>query len=296
MKWRGRRQSGNIEDKRQQTSSGGFGGGRRLPVRLPKGRGGRFGLVGILVIVGVSLFLGVDPTVLLQGGLQPAPQVETRRLAQDDKLSQFVAVVLADTEDTWHNLFAKANTQYEEPKLVLFSGAVQSACGYAQSATGPFYCPGDRKVYLDLSFFQDLKSRFGAPGDFAQAYVIAHEVGHHIQTLLGISQQVSQQRHKLSEVAGNKLSVRLELQADCFAGVWAYYADNTRQLLEAGDIDEALKAATAIGDDRLQQQGTGRVVPDSFTHGTSKQRVRWFKKGFETGAVDACNSFSATTL
>ncbi|MEH6524425.1 MAG: neutral zinc metallopeptidase [Sneathiella sp.] len=296
MKWRGRRQSGNIEDRRQQTTSGGFGGGRRLPIRLPRGRGGRLGLVGVLVIVGISLFLGVDPTVLLQGGMQSAPQVESRQPPQADKLSQFVAVVLADTEETWHHLFAKANTQYEEPKLVIFSGAVQSACGYAQSAMGPFYCPGDRKVYLDLTFFQDLKNRFGAPGDFAQAYVIAHEVGHHIQTLLGISQRVSQQRHKLSEAKGNKLSVMLELQADCFAGVWAYYADNARQLLEAGDIDEALNAATAIGDDRLQQQGTGSVVPDSFTHGTSKQRVRWFKKGFETGNVDECNTFAAATL
>jgi uncharacterized protein len=296
MKWRGRRQSRNIEDKRRQTGSGGFGGRGRMPIRLPKGRGGKLGIVGVLVVVGVSLFLGVDPTVLLQGGMQPAPQMESRQPPKDDQVSQFVAVVLADTEDTWHTLFAEANQRYEEPKLVIFSGSVQSACGFAQSAMGPFYCPGDRKVYLDLTFFQDLKNRFGAPGDFAQAYVIAHEVGHHIQTLLGISQKVSQQRHSLSESEGNKFSVMLELQADCFAGVWAFYADNTRQLLETGDIDEALNAATAIGDDRLQQQGTGRVVPDSFTHGTSEQRVRWFRTGYDTGKVDDCNTFSAARL
>ncbi|USG61959.1 zinc metallopeptidase [Sneathiella marina] len=296
MKWRGRRQSDNIEDRRQQTSAGGYRGGRRLPVRLPKGRGGRFGLVGILIIVGVSLFLGVDPAVLLQGGMQPVSQVENRQPVQGDEPSQFVAVVLADTEDTWHTLFANAQRQYEEPKLVIFSDTVNSACGYAQSAMGPFYCPGDRKVYLDLSFFQDLKNRFGAPGDFAQAYVIAHEVGHHIQTLLGISQQVNKQRSKLSKAEGNKLSVMLELQADCFAGIWAYYADNARQLLDAGDVGEALNAAAAIGDDRLQHQGTGRVVPDSFTHGTSRQRVRWFTKGFETGNVDTCNTFAAAEL
>ena len=267
-----------------------------MPVRLPRGRGGKLGLVGVLIAVGVSLFLGIDPTVLLQGGMQPAPQMESRQPPKDDQASQFVAVVLADTEDTWHTLFAEANEQYEEPKLVTFSGSVQSACGFAQSAMGPFYCPGDRKVYLDLTFFQDLKNRFGAPGDFAQAYVIAHEVGHHIQTLLGISQKVGQQSQTLSEKEGNKLSVMLELQADCFAGVWAFYADNTRQLLESGDIDEALNAATAIGDDRLQQQGSGRVVPDSFTHGTSEQRVRWFRTGYDSGQVDDCNTFSAARL
>ena len=301
MRWRGGRRSDNIEDRRGQPGAGGSGRGRGIPIRLPGGRGGKLGIVGVLVIVGISLFLGIDPTVLLQGGmpqggLQPPPQSETRRSVAGDELTQFVAVVLADTEDTWRTLFENSNETYREPKLVLFSGAVQSACGFAQSAQGPFYCPGDQKVYLDLSFFEELHRRFKAPGDFAQAYVIAHEVGHHVQTLLGISQKVHEQRSRLNDVEGNKLSVRLELQADCFAGVWAYNADRSRQILEAGDIEEALNAATAIGDDRLQKQATGTVTPDSFTHGSSKQRVRWFTKGFEGGNVRSCDTFGTNNL
>lgn len=296
MRWRGGRRSDNIEDRRGQGSPRGIGRGRGIPVRLPRGRGGKLGLVGVLVVVGISLFLGIDPTVLLQGGMQTRPQQEVSRPVADDDLTQFVSVVLADTEDTWHALFESANQRYQEPTLVLFSGAVQSACGYAQSAMGPFYCPGDQKVYLDLSFFKELHNRFGAPGDFAQAYVIAHEVGHHVQTLLGISQKVHEQRSRLSEVEGNKLSVRLELQADCFSGVWAYNADRSRNILEAGDIEEALNAATAIGDDRLQKQSTGTVVPDSFTHGSSEQRVRWFMTGFENGDVRSCDTFGTNEL
>ncbi|MCC3304271.1 neutral zinc metallopeptidase [Sneathiella sp. HT1-7] len=301
MRWRGRRRSDNIEDRRGQTSTGGLGRGRGMPIRLPRGRGGKLGIVGILVVVGISLFLGIDPTALLQGGIQSGgmqsqPQPKISRSGADDELSKFVSVVLADTEDTWHALFESADRRYQEPALVLFSDAVQSACGFAQSAMGPFYCPGDQKVYLDLAFFQELHDRFGAPGDFAQAYVIAHEVGHHVQTLLGISQKVHEQRGQVGKVEGNKLSVRLELQADCFAGIWAYNADRSRNLLEAGDIEEALNAATAIGDDRLQKQSSGRVVPDSFTHGSSKQRVKWFMTGFENGDVRKCDTFSTNNL
>ncbi|WP_334129862.1 KPN_02809 family neutral zinc metallopeptidase [Sneathiella sp.] len=298
MRWRGRRRSDNIEDRRGQSAGGPFGGGGRIPVRLPGGGGGKLGIVGILVVVGISLFLGIDPGVLLQGGLGGGQQPEQYETVgpESDETAQFVAVVLGDTEESWHEIFSDLNRSYEEPKLVLFSGAVQSACGFAQSAMGPFYCPGDRKVYLDLSFFKELKSRFNAPGDFAQAYVIAHEVGHHVQTLLGISGKVHEQRSRVSEAEGNRLSVRLELQADCFAGIWANHADNARQLLESGDIEEALGAATAIGDDRLQKQATGTVVPDSFTHGTSAQRVRWFKTGYSSGDVRDCDTFSAARL
>lgn len=301
MRWRGGRRSDNIEDRRGQSNAGGFGRGRGMPIRLPRGRGGKLGIVGILAIIGISLFLGIDPSVILQGGglqggVPSVPQSQTTRSAGSDELTQFVAVVLADTEDTWRALFENSNETYLEPKLVLFSGAVQSDCGFAQSAQGPFYCPGDQKVYLDLSFFEELHSRFKAPGDFAQAYVIAHEVGHHVQTLLGISQKVHEQKSRLNDVEGNKLSVRLELQADCFAGVWAYNADRSRQILEAGDVEEALNAATAIGDDRLQKKATGTVIPDSFTHGSSKQRVRWFKKGLEAGDVRSCDTFGTNDL
>ena len=201
-------------------------------------------------------------------------------------------MVLADTEETWHGIFRSSGRPYEEPKLVLFSGAVQSACGFAQAAVGPFYCPGDRKLYLDLEFFEDLSRRFGAPGDFAQAYVIAHEVGHHVQTLLGISQRVHAARARQSPAEANAMSVRLELQADCFAGVWAHHADRVRKIVESGDLEEALNAASAIGDDRLQRQGRGYVSPDSFTHGTSAQRVRWFRRGFSDGNPQACDAFA----
>ena len=307
MRWRGGRRSDNIEDRRGQSAGGGgFGGlgsGRgRIPIRLPRGRRGKLGGLGLLVVIGIALFLGVDPMVLLQGGgmpqmgQQPAPQTQARRTAPQDEMAQFVSVVLADTEDTWHALFRNANRSYKEPKLVLFTGAVNSACGFAQAAMGPFYCPGDQKVYIDLGFFADLRQRFRAPGDFAQAYVIAHEVGHHVQTLLGISRKVHELRGKVSKSEGNKLSVRQELQADCFAGVWAHNADKARKILEKGDIDEALNAASAIGDDRLQKQATGRVVPDSFTHGTSAQRQRWFKRGLKSGKVNDCDTFAAKKL
>ncbi len=289
MRWRGRRESGNIEDMRGQGGMGGF--------RLPGGGGGKLGIVGTIVVVLAGLYFGVDPSVFLGGG---APQAPTRAVdpgtpeAQESRA--FVATVLADTEDTWHALFGQMGRSYEEPKLVLFSGSVQSACGFAQSASGPFYCPGDRKVYLDTSFFDELSRRFGAPGDFAQAYVIAHEIGHHVQTLLGISQQVHSLRGKISQTEDNAMSVRLELQADCFAGVWAHHAQRSRDMLEAGDVEEALTAATAIGDDRLQQQSQGHVVPDAFTHGSSAQRVRWFRQGMQTGTLDACDTFNARDL
>jgi predicted metalloprotease len=254
------------------------------------------GGIGVIVLLLLALFFGVDPSLLLQQGVpemapeQNAPPATPRT---DDPLRDFVSVVLADTEDTWEALFRRMNRVYEHPRLVLFSGAVESACGFAQAAVGPFYCPEDQKLYLDLSFFRDLRDRFGAPGDFAQAYVIAHEVGHHVQTLLGISQEVRGAQRRLSPAQANALSVMQELQADCFAGVWAHHADQSRQLLEQGDIEEGLNAAAAIGDDRLQRQGRGYVSPESFTHGTSAQRVGWFKRGIESGDVGQCETFSA---
>jgi hypothetical protein len=257
------------------------------------------GGIGTIILVLVGLYLGIDPTQLLQqtGSLsstyQNAPYAQT---AEEQAEAEFVSVVLADTEDTWHAIFTKSGRQYIEPKLVLFTGAVQSACGYAQSATGPFYCPADQKVYLDLRFFEDLKRRFKAPGDFAEAYVIAHEVGHHVQTLTGLSAKIHETRRKLPEAQANALLVRQELQADCFAGLWAHHADRTRRIIEEGDIEEALNAANAIGDDRLQMQSRGYVVPDSFTHGTSAQRVKWFKRGFTNGSYGACNTFDTNDL
>lgn len=224
----------------------------------------------------------------------PAPSTENTKL--EDEQSQFVAVVLADTEDTWNAVFRKAGRDYREPSLVLFSGSVRSACGFAQAAMGPFYCPADQKVYIDLSFYSDLQNRFRAPGDFAQAYVIAHEVGHHVQTLLGISEQVRRQQAQLSKVEANQLSVRQELQADCLAGIWAHHADRTRALLEEGDIEEGLNAASAIGDDRLQKQSQGYVTPESFTHGSSAQRVKWFKRGYVSGDINACDTFGESRL
>ncbi|MEN3976567.1 neutral zinc metallopeptidase [Emcibacter sp. SYSU 3D8] len=294
MRWRGRRESSNIEDMRGQGSTG------RRGLRMPGsgGGGGKLGIIGTIVVVLAGLYFGVDPSVFLGGGgapQAPAHTVDTSSPEARDSRA-FVATVLADTEDTWHRIFGLMGRSYEEPKLVLFSGSVQSACGFAQSATGPFYCPGDQKVYLDTSFFDELGSRFGAPGDFAQAYVIAHEIGHHVQTLLGISRQVASLRAQASQREGNALSVRQELQADCFAGIWAYHARRSRDLLEAGDIDEALTAATAIGDDRLQKQAQGHVVPDAFTHGSSAQRVRWFRQGMQTGTMDACDTFNAREL
>ena len=282
MRWRGGRESDNVEDRR------GMGTGT-----VVAGGG-----IGTIVIALIAMFFGVDPTVLLESG--PPAGVPSQQMAPpsaaDKEAGQFVSVVLADTEDTWRALFKQRGGTYREPKLVLFSGAVQSACGFAQSAVGPFYCPADQKVYLDTQFFDEMQRRFKAPGDFAQAYVIAHEIGHHVQNLLGISDKVQSLRARASQVEGNDLSVRLELQADCFAGVWANHAQKTRQILESGDVEEALNAATAIGDDRLQMRSKGYVAPDSFTHGSSAQRVRWFKQGITTGDLRQCDTFSTSRL
>lgn len=259
MRWIGRRESANVQDRR---------GGRGLAI------GGGAGLIGLLL----AILLGVDPSALLYDTGAPAPSS-----AEQSELKRFVSVVLADTEDVWHDQFRKHGLSYREPRLVLFSGRVQSACGLAGAAVGPFYCPPDEHVYIDLQFFEEMRARFQAPGDFAQAYVIAHEVGHHVQKLLGYTDRVHKQRPRLSERDANRLSVRLELQADFLAGVWAHHAQKTKQILEPGDVEEALRAANAIGDDRLQRQARGTVVPDSFTHGTSAQRVKWFRLGFESG-------------
>jgi hypothetical protein len=282
----GRRQSSNIEDRR----------GMR-PVRTGVG----LSLGGVLFLVVLSL-LGINPLPFL-GVATQAPEVQMQEAeqpyqesTQEAKLREMTAVVLADTEDTWNAVLPQYGVQYVEPKLVLFSGAVQSACGMAQSAMGPFYCPLDQKVYIDMSFYDDLSSRFGAPGDFAQAYVVAHEVGHHVQNLMGIAKQVREAQERVGKAEANALSVRMELQADCFAGVWAKNAAQSRQLLEAGDVEEGLRAASAIGDDRLQKQAQGYVVPDAFTHGSSEQRVRWFRRGLEAGTPEACDTFAAREL
>jgi predicted metalloprotease len=285
MKISGRKGSSNIEDRRGQSGGGGFGGfggggGRRA---------GGFGL-GTIVILLIVFFLGGNPLEFLGvggGGGAPAPSTATQPGAEidaDDTYARIVSVTLQETENTWNSLFPELyNRRYQEPVLVLFSDKTQSGCGYASSATGPFYCPADQKVYIDLTFADQLRQRFGAPGDFALAYVVAHEVGHHIQNQLGYSQRVSEARRRMSEADANAMSVRLELQADYLAGVWAHYADRQGDLLERGDISEAIGAATAIGDDRLQKQAQGYVVPESFTHGTSEQRVRAFTTGYETG-------------
>ncbi len=284
MRWDRSRASDNVEDRR----SGGMRPGAR-----------NIG-IGTIVIAVVAMLLGVDPGVVLNlaGGLNgPSMQQQSAPPPPaEDAAARFVSHVLGDTEDTWRTLFAQSGKTYEDPKLVLFSGSTDTACGLGQSASGPFYCPGDRKVYIDLAFFKELGGRFGAPGDFAQAYVIGHEVGHHVQNLLGISDQVQAERRRGNEKRANQLSVKLELQADCFAGVWAHHADRARQVLEAGDIDEGLNAASAIGDDRLQKQAQGHVVPDSFTHGSSAQRVRWFKRGIESGDPAVCNTFKSASL
>jgi uncharacterized protein len=276
MRWTMGRRSDNIEDRRGMS--------------VPLVAGGGIGTVAIILL---ALFFGIDPRVVLQTDAPPpSPGVEAPATSSGrDELRDFVSVVLADTEDTWRQLFRRMNREYREPKLVLFTGAVQSECGMAGEAVGPFYCPADHKLYLDLSFFRALRDRFGAPGDFAQAYVIAHEVGHHVQTLLGISERVMAQRQRADRAVANALSVRQELQADCLAGVWAYNANQARQILEQGDLEEALAAASAIGDDRLQQRVQGRVVPESFTHGTSAQRVRWFRRGFGSGDLRQCDTF-----
>jgi predicted metalloprotease len=250
------------------------------------------GGIGALIVAGLAFLITGDPGALFNAVQEGPQQVEQREPTPAEKeAEQFVAVVLADTEEVWHELFRKMGKRYQEPKLVLFRGKVESACGFADAAVGPFYCPGDYRVYLDLQFFGELKDKFKAPGDFAQAYVIAHEVGHHVQRLLGDMDRVHSQRGRISKTAFNRLSVRLELQADFYAGVWAHHAQRKFQILEPGDIEEAIRAANAIGDDRLQMQGKGYVVPDSFTHGSSEQRIRWFRRGFETGAVDQGDTF-----
>lgn len=284
MKWQQGRRSSNVTDLR-----GSSGGGRRVPVA---------GGIVTLVVVIVGLFAGMDPADLQR--LLVATEASAPRAgggggapAADDAEAQFVSVVLASTEDTWPTVLREVNRSYPPPELTLFSGSVQSACGLQSSAVGPFYCPGDSRVYLDLTFFRELAQRFGAPGDFAEAYVIAHEVGHHVQNLLGVFEQMAQRGRGQSEAEANRLSVRQELQADCFAGIWGHYAAQ-RGLLDAGDVEEGLRAAAAIGDDRLQQQSRGYVVPESFTHGSSEQRVRWFRRGMESGRLDACDTLSGS--
>jgi uncharacterized protein len=280
MRWESGRRSTNVEDRRGLGSGAAMGGG---------------GIGMLLLILVISLISGTSPLELMQrvdtsGASSDA--VEARVPPPDDPQAQFVAVVLADTEDTWNRIFTRSGARYREPVLVLFDGSVRSACGMASAAVGPFYCPADRKMYLDTAFFRDLDRRFGAPGEFAQAYVIAHEVGHHVQTLLGISSRVQQARSRMSPAEGNELSVRQELQADCYAGVWGHHAGR-RDLLEDGDIEDGLRAAAAIGDDRLQRQAQGYTVPESFTHGTSEQRQRWFRRGLQTGDVSQCDTFTA---
>jgi predicted metalloprotease len=316
MLWKGRRQSSNIEDRRGAGGGmGGMGGGMRFPGGLggmggggSRMRGGGLGIGGIIILFIIAWILGINPLTLLSGGGldtggYSGNAVEEQTAGgsslsspQQEEMKEFVAVVLADTEDTWRQLLPAVGADYREPKLVLFSGGAQSGCGFAQSAVGPFYCPADEKVYLDLEFFDELAQRFGAPGDFAQAYVIAHEVGHHVQNVLGIEEQVRQARQGMSETESNAVSVRVELQADCFSGVWANHAHQERGLIEAGDIQEALGAASAVGDDTLQKRSSGRVVPDSFTHGSAEQRVRWFETGYRSGKIEACDTFSAKSL
>lgn len=283
MRWRGERQSSNIEDRR------GMGGVGRVAV------GGGLGTIVIMVL---ALLFGVDPQRLLEqvpSDQPPATQSSRPQNPEEEELKQFVAVVLGKTEDVWSDVFRKNGRQYREPTLVLFTDQVRSACGIAGAAVGPFYCPGDEKVYIDLAFYEELRRQFSAPGDFAQAYVVAHEVGHHVQKLLGITQRVDAMQARTNQVEANDLSVRLELQADFFAGMFARYVQN-QNLLEAGDIEEALRAASAVGDDQIQRRTAGTVVPDSFTHGTSEQRLRWFRKGYETGDMRQGDTFNATSL
>ena len=281
-------ESDNVEDRR---GGGSFGGGI--------GRGG-LGIGTIVIAFAASYFFGIDPSVIL--GLasnvqNPAPShVAAHKPPADDEMARFVSKILGSTETTWEQVFREGGSRYQQPKLVLFTGTTPTACGTGQSAMGPFYCPGDQKVYIDLSFYRDLKERFRAPGEFAQAYVIAHEVGHHVQNLLGISDKVRQAQQGASKAKVNALSVRLELQADCFAGVWGNRADAAKKIIEPGEIAQALNAASAIGDDRLQQQSQGHIVPESFTHGTSEQRMRWFKRGMDAGDVRQCDTFKAATL
>jgi uncharacterized protein len=319
MRWQGRRESENVEDRRYDDGGydsgpgGGFGfplpGGGGGGFQIPIGQGGGgIGLIGIIVIAGIALLLGVDPRVILGGGggmeipgggrqIQLPRDIQPRAVSPgDDTMKRFVSVVLADTEDIWTKLFREMGRTYVPPKLVLFRGGIQSGCGIANAQMGPFYCPTNRKIYIDLSFYELLKRRFDAPGEFAQAYVIAHEVGHHVQNSLGRLQQVQQLQMAASGTQRNALQVRVELQADCYAGVWAKNTDRINKTLESGDIESALRAASAIGDDAIQTSTRGHAVPDSFTHGSSDQRVRWFKRGYDEGKVSACDTFNAQTL
>jgi predicted metalloprotease len=296
MKWEGNRQSDNVEDRR--SDGGGSGGGGMLGALL----GGRLSVGVVIVALLGGWALGINPMTilgLLDGGSVPSAQVQqqpAKRPPADDRMATFVSTVLADTEDVWSDIFTKGGSSYTAPHLVLFRGATTTGCGQGEAAMGPFYCPADQKVYIDLGFYQTLKERLGAPGDFAQAYVIAHEVGHHVQNLLGVTRKMEQRRGQLTQTQFNAQSVRLELQADCLAGVWANHAQATRQVLEAGDVEEAMNAAAKIGDDALQGQGGGRVVPDSFTHGTSAQRQHWFNAGLQGGSVKNCDTFSSRNL
>jgi uncharacterized protein len=291
MKWEGNRESDNVEDRRGDGGGGGFGfGGRSI------------GLGTVAIALVASYFLGVNPMTILSllsggsSGISQVQQAPAQRPPASDQMAKFVSTVLADTEDTWTELFRAQGSKYVKPRLVLFSGRTPTACGTGLSASGPFYCPGDQKIYIDLRFYQLMQQRFRVSGEFAQAYVIAHEVGHHVQHLMGISDKVESTRRRMSAAQANALSVRVELQADCFAGVWGYHADRARQILEQGDVEAALNAASAIGDDALQRQAQGEVVPDSFTHGTSAQRARWFKRGIESGKVSSCNTFETRQL
>jgi len=298
MKWTGRRQSSNIDDRRGK-SAGGFGGGGISPFLigpLIKILFSKTGLIIVGIVIVFSVVTGINPLSLIGdfmgGGGQALTQTDYQPTAEEDRLAEFSATILADTEDVWNQLM----DNYREPTLVLYTGSVASACGNASSSTGPFYCPADEKLYIDLSFFEDMESRLNAPGDFAQAYVIAHEVGHHIQKIMGVTDEVHNLRGQVSEKEYNQYSVRLELQADFLAGVWAHHSQKSAAMMEQGDLDEALNAANAIGDDRLQKQSGGRVVPDSFTHGTSAQRMKWFRKGFETGDLSQGDTFNAKDL
>ncbi|QHE87578.1 KPN_02809 family neutral zinc metallopeptidase [Hydrogenophaga sp. BPS33] len=301
MKWENNRQSDQVEDRRSDPSGGGFGGlggGRRVG-----GKGLGLGTIAIALVAG--WIFGINPMTILGvlggvgDGSSPTAQVETTQgptQAPTDDMGRFVAAVLGGTEDVWGQVFQQAGAQYQKPRLVLFRGATPTACGTGQAAMGPFYCPGDQKVYIDLSFYDTLRRQLGAPGDFAQAYVIAHEVGHHVQNLLGLTEQMEKARGRVSEREYNAMSVKLELQADCFAGIWAHHNHKNKAILEPGDVEEALNAAAAIGDDALQRKSQGQVVPDSFTHGTSAQRQRWFNAGLQSGNVQSCDTFKAGTL
>ncbi|WP_323938938.1 KPN_02809 family neutral zinc metallopeptidase [Aeromonas hydrophila] len=280
MRWQDRRESNNVEDRRQQ------GGGGGIPI------GGKGRLI-LLVVVMLAGYYGVDLSPLLsEPTTQSQPQRQEMSQPAKDPLARFTSVMLASTEDAWGEIFQQSGSRYQAPKLVLYRGATRTGCGQGQSVMGPFYCPADRTVYIDLSFYQEMRDKLGADGDFAQGYVVAHEVGHHVQNLLGIERKMREQQQGLSRAEQNKLSVKLELQADCFAGVWGHYMQR-EQVLEHGDLEEALNAAQAIGDDRLQQQSQGRVIPDSFTHGSSAQRYAWFKRGFDSGKPASCNTFAA---